>query len=161
MEEAGKSEAPPPGALTRWVETIGAGALLVAVATDAIAVAGRHLGFAFLGSIELFQMTALVATSCALLVTTLAGRHAAVHILVDRLSAGPRRWVVASGHFASAVAFGLLFAGSLWVAWDLWPTHEMTELLGLPVRWFRLVWIATSGAIAAIFLVRLWREVRG
>lgn len=160
MDEAGTSEAPPPGALTRWVETIGAAALLIAVATDAIAVAGRHLGFAFLGSIELFQMTALVATASALVVTTLAGRHAAVHILVDRLAPAPRRLVVASGHLASAAAFLLLFAGSLWVAWDLWPTHEMTELLGLPVRWFRLVWILASGMIAVLFLTKLWRELR-
>jgi len=146
--------------LTRWVENVGTAALLVAVATDAIAVAGRHLGFAFLGSIELFQMTALVATASALLVTTLAGRHAAVHILVDRLAPRPRRALLASGYLASAAAFLLLFAGSLWVAWDLWPTREMTELLGLPVRWFRLVWIAAAGAIAGLFLVQFWREIR-
>ncbi|MBO9714570.1 TRAP transporter small permease subunit [Sphingomonas sp.] len=161
MLEEPEGEKAPPNRLTRIVEVIGAAALLVAVATDAIAVAGRHLGFALLGSIELFQMAALAATSAAIVLTTLAGRHAAVHVLVDHVSPGVRRAILSAGHAASALAFALLLAGSIWIAIDLWPTHEMTELLGLPLRWFRLIWIAAAGIIAGLFLVKFWREARG
>ena len=51
----------------------------------------------------------------------------------------------------SAIVFVLLAAGSAWVAADLWSGHEQTELLRLPLRWFRLIWIAAALIIAALF----------
>jgi TRAP-type C4-dicarboxylate transport system permease small subunit len=150
----------PETGLARLVGGIGAIALLVAVATDAIAVLGRHTGFAFPGAIELFQMAALTATSAAIVLTTLSARHAAVHILTEHLSPGPRRIIVATGHLVSAIAFAALCYGSIWVSADLWSTHEMTELLGIPLRLFRLVWIASSALVTGVFLVHFVRELR-
>ncbi|MES2441326.1 MAG: TRAP transporter small permease subunit [Pseudomonadota bacterium] len=160
MSDFSQPDAPREGRLARIVAGIGSAALLVAVATDAIAVIGRHTGIAFLGAIELFQMAALTATSAAIVLTTLSGRHAAVHILTEHVSARPRRLILAAGHLTSALAFVLLCAGSMWVAADLWPTHEMTELLGIPLRVFRLMWIGCSALVAGLFLLRFVRELR-
>lgn len=150
----------PPGRLTRIVSGAGSAALLVAMATDATAVLGRHTGFAFLGSIEIFQVAAVVATSAAIVLATIFDRHAAVHILTEHVAERPRRLIVGAGQLASALAFALLCAGSIWVAADLWRTQEMTELLGIALRWFRLVWIVAAGGVAAIFLLRFVRGVR-
>jgi TRAP-type C4-dicarboxylate transport system permease small subunit len=153
-------DARPAGLAVRIVTAIGSVALLVAMSTDALAVIGRHTGFAFLGAIELFQVSAVVATSSAIVLTTLFDRHAAVQILTENVSARPRALIVGLGKFASTLAFALLCAGSIWVAADLWATHEMTELLHIPLRWFRLLWIAGCGLVAAIYLARLLRGSR-
>ena len=42
--------------------------------------------------------------------------------------------------------------GSIWVAHDLWSGFERTELLGIPLRWLRLIWIATTIVVAGLFL---------
>jgi TRAP-type C4-dicarboxylate transport system permease small subunit len=160
LDQKSHSDAPRVGRLTRIVAGVGSAALLVAVATDALAVLGRHTGFAFLGAIEIFQMAALTATSAAIVLTTLSGRHASVHILTEHVSARPRRIILATGHLTSALAFAVLCAGSIWVATDLWPTHELTELLGIQVRLFRLLWIGASALVAGLFVVRFVRELR-
>lgn len=144
----------------RLLQAVGAGALLMAMATDAIAVIGRHAGFSFLGAIELFQIFAVVATSVAIVLATLSQRHAAVHILTEYVSPPTKLWLDRAGLAAGALSFALLCAGSVWVAADLWDTHEMTELLGIPLRWFRLVWILAAGAVTLLFLRSLVRSFR-
>ena len=160
LDQQSHTDTPRAGRLTQIVTGIGSVALLVAVATDALAVVGRHTGFAFLGAIEIFQMAALTATAAAIVLTTLSGRHAAVHILTEHVSRRPRRIILATGHLTSALAFIVLCTGSVWVAADLWPTHEMTELLGIPVRLFRALWILASALVAGLFLLRFVRELR-
>ena len=158
-EDGAPGEMPPEGA-HRILEAIGAGALLLAMATDAIAVVGRHAGFSFLGAIELFQVFAVVATSAAIVLATLSQRHAAVHILTEYVAPPTKLWLDRAGLAAGALSFALLSAGSLWVAGDLWDTHEMTELLGIPLRWFRLVWIVAAGTVTVLFLHSLIRSFR-
>lgn len=145
----------------RILLAIGSGGLLVAMAADAIAVLGRHIGFTFPGSIEIFQVAIVVGLSASILLASLADRHAAVDLIVTRASAGVRHRLVLVGRLALALTFALLFAGSAWVAADLWSTHEMTELLAIPLRPFRLVWIVACG-LAALYFARAfvteWRR---
>jgi len=150
----------PTGRARSMLQMIGAAALLLAMATDATAVIGRHAGFSFLGAIELFQVFAVVATSVAIVLATLSERHAAVHILTEHVSPGTKLWLDRAGLAAGALSFALLCAGSVWVAGDLWDTHEMTELLGVPLRWFRLVWIVSAGLVTCLFLRGLVRSFR-
>ena len=65
---------------------LGGIALLAATLGDTLSVIGRHLGFPLHGAIELIQAAVLVAGSLALLASTLAGGHARVHLVLDRLS---------------------------------------------------------------------------
>jgi hypothetical protein len=64
------------------------------------------------------------------------------------------------GRSAAFLAFVILAAGSAWVSMDLWPTHEMTEQLAIPLRGFRLFWLAACIAAAIYSAVALVREVR-
>lgn len=141
-----------PTPMRRLLLVIGSAALLLAMASDALAVLGRHVGFAINGSIELFQVCAVLALSSAILIATLDSRHAAVDLLLGRVSERGRTWLGHLAAAASAAAFGLITAGSIWVAIDLWPTHEMTEQLGIPLRGFRLFWIACGAAVTFFFL---------
>jgi TRAP-type C4-dicarboxylate transport system permease small subunit len=125
-------------------------ALIVAAALNVLAVIGRHTGLPLKGAIELVQVTVLVAGSLALIAATLAGNHARVHLILDRL-AGTKRVVAERICTALSILFYLLLLiGSLWLAVDLWGEQEVSELLDVPWRWMRAFL-----NIALIFVIAL------
>lgn len=138
----------------------GSAGLLTAMATDAVAVLGRHVGFTFPGAIEIFQVAAVVALSSAILLASLNDRHAAVDLIMTRASERVRRTLMRIGRLALFLAFALLCAGSAWVSADLWATHEMTELLAIPLLPFRLVWIISCALATAHFAAEFVRSLR-
>lgn len=160
MEDAIQDESAPRRRLRRFAEALGACGMVVAMASDAIAVIGRHIGIALLGAIEIFQFSALVATASAIVVATLRRRHATVHILVDRLPEKRRHQIGRLSAAASALTFGLFALGSAWVVQDLWHTHEMTELLAIPLQPFRLFWIACAALVCGLFIIDAIRGQR-
>jgi len=139
---------------------LGAAGLLTAMAADAVAVFGRHVGFTVPGSIEIFQVAAVVALSVAILLASLNDRHAAVDLLIGRASPRVARTLFLTGRLTLALTFALLCAGSIWVSADLWSTHEMTEVLAIQLRPFRLFWIVCSGAGAVHFAIQFARTLR-
>lgn len=139
---------------------IGGTALLVAMGVDALAVVGRHTGMPLLGSIEVVQAAVLVASATAMLVATLAGAHARVHLLLNRAAPGARAALERIGAACGAALFLALLAASLWIAVDLWPGQEESELLRLPYWPLRLFTAAAAAAIAVAFLVQALRGRR-
>jgi TRAP-type C4-dicarboxylate transport system permease small subunit len=135
----------------------GAIALLAAMAVDFASVVGRHLGFPFLGSIEIVQLLVVVAASAALVGATLSGAHAAVHVITERLPPGQRQFWARVAALLGALFFALLCAGSAWLAADTLPGDERSELLQLPFFPFRLIWTAACGFTAILFAVQIVR----
>lgn len=146
------------GPLGRLAYALGGAGLLGATAADALAVAGRHLGFRILGSIELVQAAVVLLGSSAMLIATLVGGHACVHILTERLSRHRADALARIAALVSGLVFLALAAGSAWVASDLWHGFEQTELLHIPLRWLRAVWTLFALLIAAIFLRTALRQ---
>jgi TRAP-type C4-dicarboxylate transport system permease small subunit len=138
--------------LQRAVFSLGAFALAGAMTTDAIAVAGRHLGIALLGSIEVMQALIVLLATSAMLMTTLVDGHARVRIVLEKVSQPAVLRLERLSDMASAAAFLWLVLGSLWLASDLWNGAEVTEILNLPLRWLRVVWIVGCLVIAVLFL---------
>jgi TRAP-type C4-dicarboxylate transport system permease small subunit len=138
---------------------LGAAGLLVAMASDAVAVIGRHIGLPFLGSIELVQACVVVASSSAMVCATVLGAHATVHILMERVGARGRALLEAFGAGLGAVCFLALAIGSIWVARDLWGGHEQTELLTIPLMPLRLFWCASALLIAGLFTAKAVRSI--
>lgn len=145
----------PLGKAAYWIGSIG---LLTATAADALAVLGRHTGFALLGSIEIIQVSVVLIASTAMVAATIVGSHASVHILTERLAQPKARLLARISNALSALVFLLLAAGSIWVASDLWSGFEQTELLGIPLRWFRAAWIAAALLIVALFIRQALRR---
>jgi TRAP-type C4-dicarboxylate transport system permease small subunit len=127
------------------------------MAADAVAVAGRHLGRPFLGSIKLVQAAIVVAASAAMVGATLNDGHATVHILMERLSPPVRRRFQAVADLVSGAFFAALAAGSIWLVVDLWRGAEQTELLGIPLKPLRLAWCASAILAAGLFAARAIR----
>jgi TRAP-type C4-dicarboxylate transport system permease small subunit len=139
---------------------VGAAALLAAMAVDALAVLGRHLGIPLLGSIELVQAAMLTASSVAMVSATLAEKHAVVHLLIDRLRP-PTRAVLARIHAAlCALFFAALALGSIWIAYDLRDGHEESEVLRIPYSPLRIISILALLGIVAIYAGRVGRRPR-
>jgi TRAP-type C4-dicarboxylate transport system permease small subunit len=131
---------------------IGSVGLLLATATDAIAVLGRHAGFTVLGSIEIVQAAVVLIAASSMLLATLVNGHAAVHILTERLS---RARAMKLAHVAALLSAGmmiLLAVGSLWVLSESWSGYERSELLHIPLRWLRTLLVLALAIIAALFI---------
>ncbi len=135
----------------------GGSALLAATAVDTVAVIGRQVGFAVHGAIELIQAAVLVAGAIALIAATVVNNHARVRILVERLgSARPAAERVNDG--LTVVFLVGLLVGSIWLAVDLWDSHEVSELAGIPWRWLRLF---ANFALVVMIIVLVRDLVRG
>jgi TRAP-type C4-dicarboxylate transport system permease small subunit len=146
------SETPPPATpMNRIAFLIGAAGLLTATATDAIAVLGRHTGVTLLGSIEIVQCAVIMAASAAMIGATLQRAHASVHIFTERMSPSVAAWWARVAAFLGAALFLAAAIGSIWVASDLWNGFEKSELLGIPLRGFRIIWIGAALLVMGLF----------
>ena len=145
---------------TRLLVVVGGGALLLAMAVDAIAVVGRHSGLPLLGSIELVQACVLVSAAAALTLATLAGTHAVVHLVVDRVSPRIRQSMLALNSLLSALLFLTFFAGEAWLAWEFWEHYEQSEVLRIPFRPLRIILVLACAALAVIFLRQAFGKAR-
>jgi TRAP-type transport system small permease protein len=132
---------------------IGGLALLLAMTVDASGVIARHLGRALRGSIELVQAAILIASSCAVVMSTLARRHAKVHLLMNRVSPSMQAIARRLGNALGGIFFALLAVGGLWIASDLWSGHEESELLHIPYAPLRIVAIGAMLGAAAVLII--------
>jgi TRAP-type C4-dicarboxylate transport system permease small subunit len=139
---------------------IGAAALLLAMAVDAVAVLGRHIGLPLLGSLELVQAAIVVASSTAIVFATLANRHAAARFLLDRSNPRMRGLLQQFARVLTLLFFLVLAIGQSWIAHDLWNGHEDSELLHIPLAPLRIVSILAVLLAAAVTARRLWRRPR-
>ncbi len=145
----------------RWQKILvllGGVPLLGVMLVDTVAVAGRHLRAPLNGSIELVQGLLVISGATAMLVATIAGVHATVRLLLDRLSDPNRAHFDRVIHVVSALYFFALCAGGVWLAIDMWPGFEQSELLGVPYRPLRM---AANLGIAGIAIVLLYRSIKG
>lgn len=139
---------------------IGGAALLMACATDVLAVIGRHVGVPVRGSIEIVQACVLVAGGIALIIATQVGSHARVHIVVDRISEVWRRRINRASALLGALFIVASLIGCLWLASDLWNSQEVSELLGIPYRALRIVGNLCLFLVALAWLRKAWERER-
>jgi TRAP-type C4-dicarboxylate transport system permease small subunit len=140
-----------------WLFYLGGIALLFAMAVEALAVAGRHIGIPLPGSIELVQAAILVASSAAMLSATLADKHARVRLVADRLKGGPLVLLKRIQVVFSILFFCALAAGSIWIFLDLWGGFEESEVLRIPFAPLRIICIVSLLGVVFEF-IRRFRE---
>jgi hypothetical protein len=134
-------------------------ALLAATALDTLVVIGRQAGFALHGAIELIQAAVLVAGSLALVAASAANNHARVRLVVNRLGAS-REWLERGSELLTALFVLALLVGSGWLAVDLWHSHEVSEIAGVPWRLLRLFANLALAVVIALALRALFRKAR-
>ncbi len=133
---------------------IGGAALLLATGADTMDVVARHTGWRFIGAIEIVRAAMLVASSAAIVVATIAHKHATVRLVVDRLPSAVRK-LLRPVHAVTAGAYFLALAiGCSWIALDLFHGHEESEILHISYLPLRLISIAALIATAGYFFLR-------
>jgi TRAP-type C4-dicarboxylate transport system permease small subunit len=137
---------------------VGAGALLIVMAVETVAVIGRHIGWPLLGAIEIIQAAILIAACAAAVSATLNQAHATVHLLTDRLPQIVKQWLLRFDSLLSALFFAGLTVATVWLAMDFWNAYEESELLHISFRPLRAVTALATAAIAIVFLYRAVRK---
>jgi TRAP-type C4-dicarboxylate transport system permease small subunit len=130
---------------------VGAAGLLSMMIVEAIAVIGRHTGIPVTGALEIVQAAIVPAACAAMLIATLQGAHAVVHMLTDRMPEAVRRLTMRVGAALAGLCFTALAAGSAWLTAESWNSFEQTEVLDIPVRPLRVLVTLTAAALALIF----------
>ena len=87
---------------------VGAAGLLAIMSIESVAVLGRHLGIPLLGSIEMVQAAIVPAACAAMVIASLLGGHATVHLLTERLAKRPRAWLFRLSALLACVFFAAL-----------------------------------------------------
>jgi TRAP-type C4-dicarboxylate transport system permease small subunit len=137
---------------------IAGGALLVAVAVDALAMIGRQIRLPLIGSIEIVEAAVLFAAAGALIVATLDGAHARVNLLLKRMPGNWRAWFERFHALVAVLLFAALLAGTLWIAADLWGGHEESELLHIPYRPLRIAAAVSLAVLLGLSIRQLRRR---
>ena len=137
---------------------IGSGALLATMLVETAAVIGRHIHLPLMGALELVQVAIVPAACASMLVATLRGAHAAVHLFTDRMPASAQRWTLRAGSALAAACFAALAVGSAWLTLEYWHSFEQTEVLHIPFRPVRVLVTLSAAALALAFLGRAIRR---
>ena len=130
---------------------IGAGGLMLAMIVEAVSVLGRQLGLPLLGAIEIIQAAILLTASASMLSATLAGAHATVHLLVERLAPPARSVLRRIALVTSAAFFACLSIAAVWLTIEAWHDFEHSELLRIPYRPLRVIAVVMTAAVAIVF----------
>ena len=137
---------------------VGAAGLLAMMLVETAAVIGRHAGMPVMGALEIVQFAIVPAACAAMLIATLQGAHAAVHMVTERMPAAAQRGARRLGELLAGAMFATLCAGSAWLALEYWNAFEQTEVLHLSMRPLRLLVTLAAAALALVFFHRAIRQ---
>lgn len=140
---------------------IGATGLLTMMVVETAAVIGRRIGMPITGALEIAQVAIVPAACAAMLIATLQGAHAAVHMLTDRMPESAQRWVFGFGSVLAGLCFAALAGGSTWLALEYWNSFEESEVLDIPFRPLRALVALAAAALSLVFFHRTMRPRKG
>jgi TRAP-type C4-dicarboxylate transport system permease small subunit len=139
---------------------VGAAGLLGVMVIEVIAVFGRHARVPLLGALEMAQAAIVPAACASMVLASLAGTHAVVHLLTERLSERVRDRMLRASALLACVFFIGLCVGAGWLTVEFWNSFEETDVLHIPFRPLRVLVTVCAGALALIFLMRGLRSGR-
>ena len=137
---------------------IGAGGLLAMMLVETAAVIGRHIGAPVMGALEIVQFAIVPAACASMLIATLQGAHAAVHMVLERMPQAAQDWARRLGSVLAGLCFAALSGGSAWLALEYWNAFEQTEVLHLPLRPLRVLITIAAAALTVVFFHRALRR---
>jgi TRAP-type C4-dicarboxylate transport system permease small subunit len=92
-----------------------------------------------------------------MIIASLAGTHAAVHLVTERVSPALRAAMARVSCFIAGLFFAGLCIGATWLMSDYWNSFEETDVLHIPFRPLRIVVALTAAVLSLIFLHRALR----
>ena len=144
-------KAPPRGGILFY---IGAAGLLLVMLIETVAVIGRHVRIPLLGALELAQAAIVPAACAAMVIASLAGTHAVVHLVTERVPPHLRGALNRASSFLAALFFAALAFAAAWLTLDFWSSFEESDVLHIPFRPLRVIVAISAAALSVIFLNR-------
>ena len=133
---------------------VGAVGLLMVMVIEVVSVVGRHARIPLVGALELAQAAIVPAACASMILASLAGTHAAVHLLTERLPPRMRAWMSRVSALLAGLFFAGLCTGAVWLTAEFWNSFEESDLLHIPFRPLRVLVALSAGALALIFFHR-------
>jgi TRAP-type C4-dicarboxylate transport system permease small subunit len=133
---------------------VGAAGLLAVMVIEVIAVIGRHIRVPLLGALELAQAAIVPAACASMIIASMTGAHAAVHLVTERMPEPLRHSLSPLSAILSGVFFSGLAVASCWLTHEFWDSFEETDVLHIPFRPLRLIVSACAVALALSFFHR-------
>lgn len=146
-----------PGIARGVLFYVGSAGLLALMLIEVIAVAGRHLRMPLLGALEMAQAAIVPAACASMIIASVAGAHAVVHLVTERLSEAARARLARVSALLAGLFFAGLCAGVTWLTVEFWNSYEETDVLHIPFRPLRVL---VSGSALSLALLFLHRAVR-
>lgn len=139
---------------------VGAAGLLAVMVIEVVAVIGRHTRNPLLGALEMAQAAIAPAACASMVIASLAGANAVVHLVTERLPERWRGWTSRLSALLAGVFFAGLCVGAGWLTGEFWNSFEETDVLHIPFRPLRVLVTVCAGALALIFFMRSARSGR-
>ena len=157
MAELNSEKSPPsrPQGFRGPLFYIGAIGLVTATVIDTIAVSGRWLSLPLHGALEIIQAAVLLTACASMVIATLEGTHATVHLLLNRVGPRMQRLLSRVASVIGVVFFAGLTVASVWLTIEHWDGHEESELLHIPFRPLRILCSLSMLIIVAVFAYRV------
>lgn len=137
---------------------VGSAGLLAVMVVEVIAVIGRHVRVPLLGALELAQAAIVPAACASMVIASLTGAHAAVHLVTERMPERVRGVMSRVSAMLAGVFFTGLTIGSCWLTFDFWSSFEETDVLHIPFRPLRVLVTICAAALALNFFHRCIRR---
>ena len=133
---------------------VGAVGLLMVMAIEVVSVVGRHARIPLLGALEMAQAAIVPAACASMILASLAGTHAVVHLVTERLPMRMRAWMSRVSALLAGLFFAGLCTGAVWLTSEFWNSFEESDLLHIPFRPLRVLVALSAGVLALIFFHR-------
>jgi TRAP-type transport system small permease protein len=136
---------------------VGAAGLLMVMVIEVISVVGRHTRIPLVGALEMAQAAIVPAACASMILASLAGSHAVVHLVTERLPVRLRAWMSRVSAFLAGLFFASLCTGAVWLTCEFWDSFEESDVLHIPFRPLRVLVALSAGALSLIFFHRCVR----
>lgn len=130
-------------------------ALLLLAVLQVASVLARVLGGVVPASSELALGLVIVMVATALVAATAHGSHPQVRAILQKLSPRVRQTAMLATGLLAIAYWALLFWHGWILTWDNAAVGERTEILGLSVIPFRIVWLAGLASMVILLVLRL------
>ena len=145
--------------LNRWLNWVGAGALVIAMLLVCGNVTSRLFGYPIEGTFEIVGFLTAAAMSFALGYTHVQKSHIAIPVVVSRLQRRTRAIVSSITYFMGMGMFAVLAWRSAVYATKIWEVGTLSETLYIP--FFPLIYGLAFGcfALSLVLLVDLLKSL--
>jgi TRAP-type C4-dicarboxylate transport system permease small subunit len=133
---------------------VGSAGLIAVMVIEVIAVIGRHVRVPLLGALEMAQAAIVPAACASMVIASLTGAHAAVHLVTERMPEHVRGVMARASAVLAGVFFTSLAIGSCWLTFEFWSSFEETDVLHIPFRPLRVLVTICAAALALNFFHR-------